>query len=106
MIHAMKDAQKKTRAARPRRSGRTRLHNLHLPLPAALYRRLRAEAERTESTATGTARRALEEWLEAREQILLRRELDAYVRAEAGSEDDLDVWLESATLELLGRDEP
>jgi plasmid stability protein len=84
-----------SKPAKPRR------HNLHLPLKDELHARLRLEATRIGASATSVARRALDEWLRARERIATQAALRRYVQQVAGTEDDLDVELEAATIRLL-----
>ena len=79
-------------------------HNFHLPMPARLYRDLRAAAERRGVPATVLARRVLEEWLEAHRRLAVSEAIAAYAAGAAGSATDLDPELESAGLETLARE--
>src|SRR2546427_528959 len=75
--------------------------NLHVPLPGTLYRRLRAEADRSRRPATELAREAIDRWLADRQRRHIHDEILAYAREGSGTADDLDTELESAGLELL-----
>lgn len=75
-------------------------HNFHVPLPENLYQALRQESERANQPATALAREAIKVWLEQREKQLRQDAIKAYALQVAGSQDDLDVDLESASLEL------
>jgi len=76
-------------------------HNFHLPMPARLYRDLRAAAERRGVPATVLARQALEEWLEAHRRLAVSEAIAAYAAGAAGTTADLDPDLESAGVETL-----
>ena len=81
--------------------------NLHVPLPEPIYRRLRAEAERTRRPATAIAREAIEQWLAEQHRAALHEAISSYAREHAGSKADLDLELEGAAVEHLrssGRD--
>ena len=80
------------------------LKNFHLPLPEDLYDALRREAEREHKPATTLAREALEHWLGERRRADLRREIEGYAAAVAGTEQDLDEGLEAASVEFLLED--
>jgi hypothetical protein len=73
--------------------------NFHLPLPDALYTRLRAEAQRARQPATSLARQALEAWLVQREKAALGEAITDYASECAGGTEDLDPELEHAALE-------
>ncbi len=75
--------------------------NLHVPLPAGLYRRLRAEAQRTRRPATALAREAIDRWLEEARKAALFTEISSYAREVAGTDQDLDERLEVAGVENL-----
>lgn len=75
-------------------------HNFHIPLPEDLYQALRQESQRSKQPATVLARAAIEQWLGQREKELRQAAITAYALQLAGSQDDLDVELESAGLEL------
>jgi predicted DNA-binding protein len=79
----------------------SRVKNFHLPLPDRTYRELRLIAERTHRPATQLAREAIESWIEKLKGDALRREIEEYARANAGSEVDLDPRIESAAIEYL-----
>ena len=86
-------------------------NNLHVPLPSTLYRRLRAEADRSRRPATELAREAIDRWLAEREKRMIHEQILAYAREVGGTRDDLDPELEDATLEFLdeeceSREEP
>jgi hypothetical protein len=74
------------------------IKNFHLPLSPAQQAQLRRTAEREGVPATVIARRALEEWLKAREREERAREIAAYAAAAAGGPEDLDPALESASI--------
>ena len=75
--------------------------NLHVPLPADLYDRLRAEATRCREPATEVARAAIDCWLRVREARALAQAIHAYASEAAGSAADLDADLEAAAVEHL-----
>ena len=75
--------------------------NLHVPLPEALYRRLRTESERTRRPATEIAREAIDQWLEDRNRRTIAESIAQYARQNAGSPLDLDESLEAAALDDL-----
>jgi hypothetical protein len=75
--------------------------NLHVPLPADLYDRLRAEARRCREPATELAREAIAGWLREREARALGQAIRAYAAEVAGSPADLDEDLEAAALQHL-----
>ena len=77
------------------------LHNMHIPLPAALHTRLRAEAKRSKQPATVLAREAIETWLIEREKAQLHQAITDYAQEVAGSSADLDSDLEEAAIEHL-----
>jgi predicted DNA-binding protein len=73
--------------------------NLHVPLPEGLYRRLRAEAERTRRPATDLAREAIDHWLAEARRESLRNEIAGYAQSVGGSDDDLSPEVEAAAIE-------
>ena len=75
--------------------------NLHVPLPASAYARLRREAERTRRPATDLAREAIYEWLEKQRRIQIHEAVAEYARSVAGTVDDLDPQLEKLAVEHL-----
>ncbi len=75
--------------------------NLHVPLPAKLYRALRVAAEKEGRPATQIARTAIADYLRAERRRDAEDELRVYVAAAAGSADDLDEALEAASIEHL-----
>lgn len=77
------------------------MKNLHVPLPDALYRRLRAEAERSGRPATDLAREAIAAWLAEQERLVTHQAIAAYAQETAGTADDLDTELEAAGVEHL-----
>lgn len=80
---------------------KTNARNLHVPLEAELYERLRAEAERTGRPATRIAREAIERFLAEMRRTAVREAIASYAAACAGSKDDLDPELEAAAVEFL-----
>jgi predicted DNA-binding protein len=76
-------------------------HNFHVPLPAALYSRLRVEAERQHKPATQLVKQVVEYWLEEQEKLALHEEIARYAAEMAGTSDDLDEQLEFAGVEHL-----
>ena len=74
-------------------------HNFHVPLPEPVYTRLRELAQRQHRPATQLAKQAVEYWLEEQERLAVHEEIAAYATQQAGSVDDLDEELESASLE-------
>ena len=81
----------------------TATRNFHLPLPEAVYRRLREEAGRLRVPATALAREAVEARLEDLHRAKLHSELAQYAKQHAGSSADLDRQLEAAGVETLER---
>ena len=75
--------------------------NLHVPLPAELHERLRAEADRTGRPATAIARDAIASFLEAQRRTARSEAIRAFAQAHRGSELDLDAELEEAGLDHL-----
>jgi hypothetical protein len=75
--------------------------NLHVPLPEALYLRLRAEAERSHRPATELAREAIDRWLSDRQRAAVHEAIAAYAAECAGTTADLDPVLEAAAVEHL-----
>ena len=83
------------------KSASRKIQNFHLPLNAELYDQLREESSKTGVPATALVREALASWLRARKRRTLRNELKDYATAEAGSANDLDLEMESASIDLL-----
>jgi hypothetical protein len=79
--------------------GSSAIHNFHLPLPGRLQLRLREAASREGVPATAIARRALEEWLNAKAREALASEISRYAAEAAGGPDDLDPALETASIQ-------
>ena len=79
--------------------------NFHLPLPDAVYRRLRKEADRRRVPATTLAREAVEVWLEKAHWDALHAEIAQYAQQQAGTKADLDEQLESAAVKTLNSSE-
>ena len=77
----------------------TASHNFHLPLPDRLGSRLREAAIREGLPATTVARRALEEWLDAKDREALAAEIARYAAEVAGGPEDLDPRLEAASIQ-------
>jgi predicted DNA-binding protein len=75
--------------------------NLHVPLPAPLHDRLRAEAARSGRAATTLAREAIEVWIEDRERRAVHAGIVEYAEHMAGGAADLDEYLERAGVEHL-----
>jgi predicted transcriptional regulator len=76
--------------------------NFHVPMPEALYERLRKEAEQSAEPATEIARQAIVEFLEKRRRDALYSAINDYAKRHAGTRLDLDEELEAASLEHLG----
>jgi predicted DNA-binding protein len=74
---------------------------LHVPLEEGLYRRLRAEANRTGRPATQLARDAIDRYLAELRRAALHEEIASYAAAAAGTRADLDPGLESAGADHL-----
>ncbi len=74
---------------------------MHVPLPAPLHQRLRAEAARSGRPATTLAREAIEAWIREREREQVSESIAEYAAATAGRT-DLDPALERAGVEHLG----
>lgn len=77
------------------------LRNLHVPLPARLYRRLRSESERRRRPATELAREAIDQWLRQAQRAATHAAIARYAADHAGGAADLDADLESAAIEQL-----
>ena len=84
---------------------KTRVRNFHLPLPEALYRRLRRQAAAAGQPATVVARHAIEAWLRERRRAAIHEAIAAYAARAADTLDDLDPALEAASLEHLAEEE-
>jgi hypothetical protein len=83
---------------------RQRLKNFHVPLPEDVYLRLRKEAARSSIPATELAREAIRAALKSRQRDALRDSISRYALQVAGTTDDLDEALESASVDdLLAR---
>lgn len=84
----------------------TQMKSVHVPLPESLYRQLYSEAERIQRPATELVREAIDRWLAERRQQTIFDEIQNYACSVAGTQDDLDIELESAAIEcLLSEDE-
>jgi len=83
------------------------LRNFHVPLPEALYERLRKEAEQSKEPATEIARHAIENYLEEKRRHVLHSAIRNYATRHAGTTVDLDEELEAASLEhfVAGKEE-
>ena len=92
IIHGMKTAIDST-------------HNFHLPLPEPIYKRLKSVAKRQHKPATQLVKQALEQWLDEQERLTLHEEIASYAASMAGTADDLDESLETASLEHLDETE-
>jgi plasmid stability protein len=75
--------------------------NFHVPLPESLYQKLRQEAELQGQPATALTRAALEDYLKEQERKRVREEFAAWIKANAGTELDLDPDLEAAGIESM-----
>lgn len=77
------------------------MKNLHVPLPEPLYHRLRGEAVRSRRPATDLAREAIDLWLQEQRNASIHAAILEYAHGIAGTIDDLDPQLESASIESL-----
>lgn len=77
--------------------------NLHVPMPAGLYRRLRLAAEKQQRPATHVAREAIALWLDQQRRRTAEDDLRHYVETMAGTADDLDFALEAASVGHLAK---
>lgn len=77
------------------------MKNFHLPLPEQTYLRLRAEAERTQVSATALAREAIDMWLGQQMRMARHNAIATYAAEMGGTELDLDRDLELAGIEHL-----
>ena len=77
------------------------LRNFHVPLSEELYKQLRAEADRSQQSATALARDAIAWWLQQRQQAALDESIRAYAAQGAGTSVDLDQELEAASVDHL-----
>lgn len=76
-------------------------HNFHVPMPAQMYRDLRAAAERRGVPATTLVRQVLEEWLKAHRRLVVAEAIAAYAADVAGTTADLDPEVETAAVEAM-----
>jgi exoribonuclease R len=77
------------------------MRNLHVPLPEALYEKLKAQAERAHRPATELAREAIDRWLAETHRAAIHEEIARYASAVAGTDADIDPELEAAGIEHL-----
>ena len=75
--------------------------NFHVPLSEELYKQLRAEAERSQQSATALARYAIAWWLQQRQKAALDESIRAYAAQGAGTHADVDQALEAASVDHL-----
>jgi hypothetical protein len=80
---------------------RNALRNFHVPLSEELYNQLRAEADRSQQSATVLARHAIAWWLKQRQKAALDESIRAYAAQAAGTPTDLDQELEAASVDHL-----
>lgn len=78
--------------------------NFHLPLSSELHSQLKQAAAEDGVTSTALARKALEGWLRARARRKLFSEISSYAAEVAGSQEDLDEEIESASLDFLAHE--
>ncbi len=79
------------------------MKNFHLPLPEQTYLRLRAEAERSQVSATALAREAIDLWLRQQMRISRHNAIATYAAEMGGTDLDLDRDLELAGIEEMVR---
>lgn len=79
----------------------TARHNMHVPLPATIHARLKAESKRSGQPTTVLVREAIEAWLVEREKETLHEAIADYASAVAGTPADLDPDLERAAVDQL-----
>ena len=84
---------------------RNTMRNLHVPLPEALYEKLKALAERAHRPATELAREAIDRWLAETHRAAIHEEIVRYASAVAGTGADIDPELEAAGIEHMGSGE-
>ena len=75
--------------------------NFHVPLSEELYKQLRAEADRSQQSATALARYAIAWWLQQRQKAALDESIRAYAAQGAGTPADVDQALEAASVDHL-----
>ena len=75
--------------------------NFHVPLSEELYNQLRAEADRSQQSATALARYAIAWWLQQRQKAALDESIRAYAAQGAGTPADVDQALEAAAVDHL-----
>jgi plasmid stability protein len=75
--------------------------NFHVPLPESLYQKLRQEAILQGQPATALTRAALENYLQEQERKRIREEFATWIKANAGTELDLDPDLEAVGTETI-----
>lgn len=76
-------------------------HNFHVPLSDPIYQRLKDTAARQHKPATYLVKQAVEYWLADQEKRAVHEEIAAYASAMAGSNEDLDSALETASADFL-----
>jgi predicted transcriptional regulator len=86
-----------------RTSGTQALRNFHVPLPEDLYHALQVEAEQARRPANALAREAIAVWLDRQRQARIDQAILAYAEAVAGTPEDLDPDIETASLESLAQ---
>lgn len=82
------------------------VHNLHVPLPDALYQDLKRIAGQASQPLTEVAREAIRAFVAERERQQTYREICEYAAAAAGTHEDLDPLLEAAGIDHLQECEP
>ncbi|MBI4405610.1 MAG: ribbon-helix-helix protein, CopG family [Deltaproteobacteria bacterium] len=74
--------------------------NFHVPLPEAMYKVLREEADRAKQPATELAREAIAEFLEKKKRKVLHEEIAAYAKNYSGHS-DFDEDLERSSVKFI-----
>jgi hypothetical protein len=82
-------------------SSSAKLKNFHIPMTDDLYSELKKAANNLGQPATKVARNVIEEWLHHRKKNALHRDIAAYAREHAESNEDFDPFLEEAAAEHL-----
>ncbi len=79
----------------------TTFKKLNLPLPEEMHKALFAESKHAGIPATRLARSAIQDWLDQRRQERRQEEIHEFAMENAGSDLDLDQYLEAAATDEL-----
>ena len=79
----------------------TTFRKLNLPLPEEMHKALFAESKHAGIPATRLARSAIQAWLDQQRQERRKEEIHKFAMKNAGSDLDLDQYLEAAATDEL-----